>query len=109
MSAKKRIKKNTSDVTTIGVSKPTSFMPRDTLRAPPPIIPKPFGIDELHEASRLFDSCSAAFCRQFTIEQLINIYRAYKRGEYDVSPERWTDQEIIYALAGFGSGAEQER
>lgn len=109
MSAKKRVKKLSSTTPTIGVANPTSFIPSDTLRAPPPIIPKPFGIEELRGAYNLLNNCNETFNHKFTVEQLINIYRAYKRSEFDVPPDRWTEQEIIYALAGFGTGAEYER
>lgn len=50
-----------------------------------------------------------AALREAAIPQLILIYQAYTRSEYDITPDRWTVPEIELALRGLGHGAESER
>lgn len=68
-----------------------------------------FAIENLREAVQLFSGCRESFNELFTIPELILIYQAYKRSEFDIPPDRWTSEEIELALAGKGTGATSER
>jgi hypothetical protein len=63
------------------------------------------GAEQLWEAVRLFSNCNQTFLDSFTCEELILLYRAYKRSECDIAPDKWTEDEIESALAGTGIGA----
>lgn len=66
-------------------------------------------IYDLKEAVCLFDNCRGDFVHQFSIAELILLYQAYKRSEWDVTPDRWTEWEVDLALRGLGTGATSER
>jgi len=68
-----------------------------------------YGIDQLREAVRLFSHCRESFNQLFTPTELMLLYAAYKRSEWDIAPDRWTEAEVSQALAGLGSGATSER
>ena len=63
------------------------------------------GIEQLREAVNMFGNCAEAFNQRFPVEDLIRLYRAYKRSDWDIIPDQWTDIEISNALAGVGNGA----
>lgn len=67
------------------------------------------GIEDLKRAVRLFDNCTLDFVNRFTIPELILIYQAYTRSEWDIAPDRWTENEVELALQGRGTGATSER
>jgi hypothetical protein len=62
------------------------------------------GIEELRIAVRLFNNCRESFNERYTLEQLILLYRAYARSDWDITPDEWTDDELAAALAGRGNG-----
>jgi hypothetical protein len=68
-----------------------------------------YGIDKLREMVRFFNNTTESFNQQFTIRQLVGIYEAYKRSEYDITPDRWTQDNIRLALIGKGCGATSEK
>ena len=67
------------------------------------------GANELRKAVRLMDQCREDFLDRYTAEQLLMLYRALRRSEWDILPDQWTSQEIKLALAGKGTGATSER
>lgn len=51
------------------------------------------GIAELRCAVNVYSVTREEFSDHFTAEQLILIYRAFSRSEWDITPDRWTDEE----------------
>lgn len=67
------------------------------------------GIEQLRQAVRLFGNTNESFNTNYTAPELLLIYQAFMRSEWDITPDRWTPAEIKLALAGKGSGATSER
>jgi hypothetical protein len=67
------------------------------------------GADMIRACYNLINNCREDFVMQFTAEELLLLYRAYKRSEWDITPDRWTGDEIEAALRGEGRGAEGDR
>lgn len=67
------------------------------------------GIEELRLALLLFDDTSETFNQRFSAAELLLIFRAHRRGEWDYYPDQWTAEELAKALRGEGVGAEFER
>jgi hypothetical protein len=67
------------------------------------------GIEELRIAVRLFNNCRESFNERYTAEQLLLLYRAYARSDWDITPDEWADDELDAALAGHGNGADPEK
>lgn len=66
------------------------------------------GIEELRKAVNVFNNTRESAIDSYTAEQLILIYRAYKRSEWDITPDAWTQEELAAALRGEGRGAESD-
>lgn len=66
------------------------------------------GIEELRKAVNVFNATRESAIDSYTAEQLILIYRAYKRSEWDITPDAWTQEELAAALRGEGRGAESD-
>lgn len=66
------------------------------------------GAEELRTIVRVLNQCRESFLDRYSVEQLIALYRALRRSEWDVLPDAWTSKEIADALAGTGKGAEGE-
>lgn len=58
------------------------------------------GIDELRRAVTLLGNCTETFNQQFSAEQLIAIYRGYSACGWDITPDRWTAEQVDAALRG---------
>ena len=58
----------------------------------------PDGISELRSAVKLFANCNETFNQQFSPKQLIKIYRAYNRCDWDITPDKWTSNQIKQAI-----------
>jgi hypothetical protein len=67
------------------------------------------GIEELRRMVNLFNNTTESFNQRYTVEQLVLIYRAYQRSEWDITPDYWTPKEVKLALEGKGTGATSER
>jgi hypothetical protein len=61
---------------------------------------KTYGIEELRGAKRLFANCNETFNAEFTAEQLLQIYSAYKACAWDITPDRWHPAQVSAALDG---------
>ena len=77
------------------------------------MIPEPLaGIEALRQAVNLFSNCTESFNEQFTAAELMKLYEAYTRSEWDIPPDQWTPEEIEDALTGgpdLATGARGER
>ena len=69
---------------------------------------EPFGVDEIRACARVANNTTESVNQRYSAEQLLLLYRAYRRSEFDISWDRWTESEIAAALAGSGAGAEDE-
>lgn len=58
------------------------------------------GIDQLRTAVRLFANCNESFNQQFTAEELLTLWRAYRDCGWDIAPDAWTPRQVREALAG---------
>jgi hypothetical protein len=67
------------------------------------------GIECLRGVVRMANQCPGDWLAQWTIDELVLIWQAFIRSDFDVLPHRWTDLEIEQALLGSGNGAESER
>lgn len=67
------------------------------------------GANELRQAVNVMNQCREDFLDRFTAEQLLMLYRALRRSDWDILPDLWTAHEIKLALAGKGTGATSER
>lgn len=63
----------------------------------------------VRQAVNLFNNTNETFNTEYTASELILIYQAFMRSEWDITPDKWTPAEIKLALAGKGSGATSER
>jgi hypothetical protein len=66
------------------------------------------GAEELRAMVNVFNACRESFNDRYSVEELVLLYRALKRSEWDVLPDDWTSKEVADALAGTGKGAEGE-
>lgn len=69
------------------------------------------GLDELEGCRNLLRNTNTDVhgMSSMTCESLLAIYRAFKRSDYDITPDYWTKEEINLALSGKGKGATSER
>lgn len=56
------------------------------------------GIEELRRAVNLFGNTREDFNTDYTAEELIKIYRAYKASGWDITPDEWTQKQVDHAL-----------
>ncbi len=61
---------------------------------------KLFGIHELRQAVKAFSRNNETFNQRFTAEELITIWRAWKKSEWDFLPEQWEERQVQEALQG---------
>lgn len=57
-----------------------------------------FGIDELRSAVQAFDYCEETFLQQFSAEDLLKIRRVWKKCDWDLFPDQWTNQQTEEAI-----------
>lgn len=57
-------------------------------------------IERLRAIVRLFGDCNETFSAQFTIDELVSIYDAWKACGWDFSPQTWADFQIEDAIHG---------
>lgn len=69
----------------------------------------PTGVDVLRGAVALFNGCNENFNYRYHAHDLLKLYAAYKRSEWDIAPDRWTRRELTEAIAGHGNGATGDR
>lgn len=67
------------------------------------------GADDLRRATTMANACDESFLDRFTAEEIIALYRALQRSEWDVYPDKWSQGEVRAALAGHGTGATSAR
>ena len=58
------------------------------------------GIDQLRTAVRLFDNCNESFNQQFTVQELLTLWRAYRDCGWYIPPNVWTPRQVREALGG---------
>lgn len=56
------------------------------------------GAQKLRQAVNLINNCQESFLDQYTAEQLLALYVAYKRSGWDITPDQWTERQVIEAL-----------
>ena len=77
------------------------------------MIPEPLaGIEALRQAVNLFSNCTESFNERWTPAELLALFEAYARSDWDIPPDQWTEEEIADALTGdaaVATGARGER
>jgi hypothetical protein len=63
-------------------------------------VPTLHGIENLRRARNLFDNCNGDFNDRWTIHELIQLYDAYERCGWDITPDRWSEEQVQAALQG---------
>ncbi len=62
--------------------------------------PDIIGMQNLRNLVEYFDLCRESFLEQFTMQELIALYDAQMRCEWDVFPDHWTEKQVKQALRG---------
>jgi hypothetical protein len=57
-------------------------------------------IERLRRMVRAFDRNSEEFNQAFTMDELLTIHRAWMLSGWDIWPDRWTERQVMEALAG---------
>ncbi len=58
------------------------------------------GIDELRKAVRVLGGMNETFNQRFSAEELLKLCRACWASEWDITPDRWTEDQVQAALKG---------
>lgn len=58
------------------------------------------GGEELRDLDTLYQHTPEGFSDQFTLDQLIKIWRAQRASEWDFTPDMWTRRQVKEALKG---------
>ncbi len=58
------------------------------------------GVDILRGAFNVFNCCNETFNQRFSTEELVKLYRAFYVCGWDITPDHWTDRQVIDALLG---------
>lgn len=56
------------------------------------------GIELLRQAVRLFNECNETFNAQFSAEELLYLYYAFRAGDWDITPDHWTKRQVKEAV-----------
>ena len=56
------------------------------------------GIDILRRSTRILSFCNETFNQQWSAEELLKIATAALLGEWDVLPDRWSEQQVRAAI-----------
>lgn len=60
----------------------------------------PFAIDRLRHVCLAFGGVNESFNQKFTVEGLLALHKAWMLSEWDISPDRWTTEQVQAALLG---------
>lgn len=55
-------------------------------------------IETLRHISSAFDYCNETLLQRYTIEELLKIYDAWMRSEWDFYPDQWTTRQLGDAI-----------
>lgn len=56
------------------------------------------GIEKLRRAVTLFSNCTETFNERWTADELLKIYAAYHASGWDITPDQWSDDQLMAAL-----------
>ena len=58
------------------------------------------GMEQMRVIVAALNGCRESFLDQFTIPQLIKLYKAWLNSKWDFMPDEWTDRQVKNALRG---------
>lgn len=58
------------------------------------------GIEKVRRMRSLFSHCTESFNSRFSFEELGRIFDAYHTSGYDITPDRWSEEQVQGALKG---------
>jgi hypothetical protein len=57
-------------------------------------------IDDLRRLVAVMNCCNESFLQRFTIDELVRVFSAHQRCEWDFYPDQWTEAQVQQALRG---------
>lgn len=60
--------------------------------------PMPYNLNFIRYMARLFDCCNETFNDRFSSEELLLIAQAHLVSEWDIYPDRWSEEQIQACL-----------
>ena len=58
------------------------------------------GVEKLRRMLNVFSTCNETFNTRWSVEQLESLYDAYMNCGWDITPDRWSEQQLRDVFAG---------